>query len=61
MDSVGPHSNPSDIAAEQGLVILEGPNGLALTMTANAAEETGRRLLAAAKEARGQAAGTETA
>ncbi len=39
--------------AEGGLVILDGPDGVAVTMTPDAAEETARRLLSAAQEARG--------
>lgn len=34
--------------AEGGLVILDGPDGVAVTMTATAAAETGHRLIAAA-------------
>jgi hypothetical protein len=37
--------------AEEGFVMLDGPNGVAVAMTPEAAEETGRRLLAAAEEA----------
>lgn len=46
---------PSDVAAEQGEVIVEGPDGVAVTLTPDAAEETARRMLAAAAEARQQA------
>lgn len=40
--------------AEAGFVMLDGPDGVAIAMTADAAEETGRNLIAAADEARGQ-------
>jgi hypothetical protein len=40
--------------AEDGFVILDGPNGVAVAMTPEAAEQTGRSLLAAAEEAAGQ-------
>lgn len=54
MAPVTSHSEPSDVNAEQGSVIVEGPDGLAITLTPDAAEETGRRMLKAASEARGQ-------
>lgn len=38
-------------APEAGMVILEGPDGIAVTMTPFAAAETARRLLRAAEEA----------
>ncbi len=54
MDSLNAHGDPSEVAAEQGGVIVEGPNGVAVTLTPDAAEETGRRMLRAASEARRQ-------
>ena len=54
MESITPHAQPSDVAAEEGEVLIEGPNGLALAMTPEAAEETARRMLQAALEARRQ-------
>jgi hypothetical protein len=60
MTSVEPCSSPSDVAAEAGEVIVEGPDGVAVTMTADAAEETARRMMEAASEARRQTeAGTD--
>lgn len=51
-------SEPEEVAgvatAEQGVVLLDGPNGVAISMTPEAAEETGRRLMAAAQEAASQ-------
>ncbi|KQN02443.1 hypothetical protein ASE82_08840 [Sphingomonas sp. Leaf230] len=41
-------------AAENGLVTLDGVDGLAITFTAEAAAETGRRLIAAAEVAASQ-------
>lgn len=38
-------------AAEAGQVILDGPNGVAVSMTPEAAQETARSLLSAAAEA----------
>lgn len=57
---MAPHSgyaNPSEVSAEQGEVILEGPDGVAVTLTPDAAEETARRMLDAATEARRQIEG----
>ena len=54
MDSLNAHGEPSEVLAEQGDVIVEGPNGVAVTLTPDAAEETGRRMLRAATEARRQ-------
>jgi hypothetical protein len=52
MVSVQAYAEPSEVTAEQGKVIVEGPGGVAITLTPEAAEETGRRLLDAASEAR---------
>ena len=54
MASVRSHAEPSEVAAEQGKVIVEGPDGVAVTLTPDAAEETGRRMIDAASEARTQ-------
>ncbi len=53
--SHNPHSNASQVTAEEGEVHVDGPDGVAVSLTPDAAEETGRRLLAAAEEARRQA------
>ena len=47
---------PSEVVAERGDVIVEGPDGVAVTLAADAAEETARRMLEAASEARRQIA-----
>ena len=57
MTKAGSHAQPSDVVAEQGQVIVEGPDGVAVTLTPDAAEETGRRMISAASEARRQAEG----
>ena len=49
-----PEELPGVATAEQGVVLLDGPDGVAIAMTPEAAEETGRRLLAAAAEAASQ-------
>jgi len=49
-----PQSEPGTASAEDGLVILDGPNGLAVTMSPTAAAQTGQRLIAAAEIAERQ-------
>ena len=44
----------SQVAAEHGSVIVDGPDGVAITMSPDAAEETARRLMEAVDEARRQ-------
>lgn len=51
-----PRTEPGFASAEDGLVILDGPNGLAVTMTADAAARTGRNLISAAEVAKRQMA-----
>ena len=43
-----PEILPGVASAEKGVVTLDGPEGVAITMTPQAAAETGRRLIAAA-------------
>lgn len=52
-----PQNVPGVASAEDGLVILDGPDGVAVTMTASAAQQTGQSLLQAAKDAERQIAG----
>jgi hypothetical protein len=52
MASAGPHAQPSHVIAEGGQVLLEGPEGVAIGMTPEAAEETARRILIAVEEIR---------
>ena len=47
-------TEPGIAAAEEGLVILDGPNGVAVTMTPEAAVGTGRSLISAAEAANQQ-------
>ena len=49
-----PESIPGIAGAENGLVTLDGSDGLAITFTPEAAAETGRRLIAAAELAASQ-------
>jgi hypothetical protein len=51
---ITPETDPGVATAESGQVILDGPDGVAIAMTPDAAEETGRRLIEAAAEARVQ-------
>lgn len=52
MSSVAVCSEPSEVTVEEGEVIVEGPDGVAVTLSPEAAEETARRLAEAAAEAR---------
>ena len=49
-----PETEPGVASAEQGLVVLDGPDGVAVAMHPDPAEETGRRLIDAAQVARDQ-------
>jgi hypothetical protein len=57
MESVRSHSEPSDVNAEAGQVLVEGPDGVAVSLTPEAAEETARRMIIAASQARSQESG----
>lgn len=54
MPSTESKNLPGSASAEAGFVMLDGPHGVAVAMSPDAAEETGKRLIAAAAEARGQ-------
>ena len=45
---------PGIATAESGVVILDGPDGVAVTMTPEAAAQTGRNLIQAAEAAEQQ-------
>ena len=49
------HDKAGQADAEQGEVILDGPDGVAVSMTPDAARQTGERLAGAADKARRQA------
>lgn len=49
-----PETEPGIASAEEGMVILDGPNGVAVTMTPQAAHETAHSLLSAARIAQQQ-------
>lgn len=49
------HDMPSDIGAEEGEVLVDGPGGVAFSFTPDAAAETSDRLLKGAATAQGQA------
>ena len=51
-----PETRPGIASAEDGVVVLDGPNGVAVTMTANAAALTGYSLISAAEVAEQQMA-----
>ncbi len=54
-----PHSDAGIASAEDGLVMLDGPDGVAVTMTAKAAAQTGRNLIDASLAADRQLAERE--
>lgn len=49
-----PYTDPSEVTAERGEVQVDGPDGVAVSMTPNAAKETAHRLVRGAAEAAGQ-------
>jgi hypothetical protein len=49
-----PFDKGGQAVAEEGIVLLDGPDGIAISMTADAAEQTGSSLLEAARTARQQ-------
>ena len=54
-----PETKPGVATAEGGLVFLDGPDGVAATMTADAAARTGQNLIDAAAIAATQRASDE--
>ena len=54
MEPLVAHEQASQVVAEAGNIIIEGPDGVAVTMSPDAAEETARRLLRAVSEARSE-------
>ena len=49
-----PHETPSDVTAEEGEVQVDGPDGVAVSFTPDAALETSDRLFKGAAKAQGQ-------
>ena len=49
-----PYEEPSEVAAENGKVLVDGPDGVAIALTPDAALETSERLSQAGAEAHGQ-------
>jgi hypothetical protein len=49
-----PTDRPLDVAAEEGEVLIDGPEGTVLSMTPEAAEESSNRLYDCTAKARGQ-------
>jgi hypothetical protein len=49
-----PHETPSDVTAEEGEVQVDGPDGVAISFTPDAALETSDRLFEGAAKAQGQ-------
>lgn len=42
-------TTPGVASAENGLVVLDGPDGIAITLTPDAAQQTGESLISAAE------------
>lgn len=55
-----PETEPGVATAERGVVMLDGPDGIAATMTAAAARGTGQSLIAAAALAEEQLTGKQS-
>nr|WP_295671598.1 hypothetical protein [Sphingomonas sp.] len=49
-----PHDTPTDASAEEGEVMLDGPDGLAMSLTPNAADASAAAIRQAADLARKQ-------
>jgi len=49
-----PHETPSEVTAEEGEVQVDGPGGVAISFTPDAAFETSDRLFHGATKAQGQ-------
>jgi hypothetical protein len=49
-----PHDTPTDASAEEGEVMLDGPDGLAVSLTPNAADASAAAIMQAANLARKQ-------
>jgi hypothetical protein len=49
-----PYEDPGHATAEQGEVLLDGPDGIAISLTPHAARVTGERLIEAADQAMAQ-------
>lgn len=48
------HDEASKVTADDGIVMVDGPDGVAVSMTPRAAAETSDRLLEGSAEAQGQ-------
>jgi hypothetical protein len=52
-----PFSDPSNVSSEHGEVIMDGPDGVAVSLTPDAALETAERLFEVAVQATGEELG----
>ena len=49
--SNAPFDQPGEVSVEQGVVLVDGPDGVAIALTPLAAKTMGERLIAAAEQA----------
>lgn len=54
MDDSKIYSDASQVRAEEGVVVVKGPDAVDVRLTPDAAEETSERMLEGAMKARGQ-------
>lgn len=54
-----PEKTPAEATAEQGEVLIDGPDGLALSLTPDAAQRTAEAIYSAACEAEEQQTGIQ--
>jgi hypothetical protein len=59
MDHDRCYDEPSEVTAEEGEVVVDGPDGVAVSLTPDAAAETSQRLLIGAAKAQGQKLGAK--
>jgi hypothetical protein len=50
-----PFDEAGEVSVEEGIILIDGPDGVAIALTPGAARTFGERLIAAAEEAQGVA------
>jgi hypothetical protein len=49
-DQRQPYDYPGEVSVEEGVILVDGPDGVAISLTPQAAKTFGERLIAAADE-----------